>query len=286
MTVRSEIHIRGLGKSFPGRTGPVRALAGVRLEARRGEFLSIVGGSGCGKSTLLRLISGLEGGFEGEIHVAGEPVRGPGLDRGLVFQDLRLLPWLTAEENVGLALLNSGLSREERRAAVAVHLELVGLKRYAKAYPHQLSGGMSQRVAIARGLVNRPRILLLDEPFGALDALTRSRLQAELERIWREEGITMILVTHDVEEAVFLGDRVVVMEPGPGRIRREVPVDLPRPRRRTEARFLELKEEIMGEFKEPTASEPHPDREAGEAVEAVEESLPFGWAAAASGRPA
>src|SRR5207248_581428 len=132
MTVRSEIHIRGLGKSFPGRTGPVHALAGLRLEARRGEFLSIVGGSGCGKSTLLRLISGLEGGFEGEIHVAGEPVRGPGLDRGLVFQDLRLLPWLTAEENVGLALLNSELSRQERRAAVAAHLELVGLGRYAK----------------------------------------------------------------------------------------------------------------------------------------------------------
>jgi sulfonate transport system ATP-binding protein len=289
MTDRNEIQIRDLEKTFPGRGGPVKALAGLRLDARRGEFLSIVGGSGCGKSTLLRLISGLEAGFAGEIRVAGEPVRGPGLDRGLVFQDLRLLPWLTAEENVGLALLNSGLPREERRAAVAAHLELVGLGRYAQAYPHQLSGGMSQRVAIARGLVNRPRVLLLDEPFGALDALTRGRLQAELERIWKEEGITMILVTHDVEEAVFLGDRVVVMEPGPGRIRREIAIDLPRPRRRTEARFLELKEEILGEFAEtrtPAAERAaEPEAERGP-VPPDEAALPLRWARAVAGRPA
>ena len=259
MTDRSEIQIRDLVKIFPGRTGPVRAVGGVSLEARRGAFLSIVGVSGCGKSTLLRLISGLESGYEGEIRMAGEPVRGPGLDRGLVFQDLRLLPWLTAEENVGLALLNAKMSQREKRAAVASHLDLVGLGHYAKAYPHQLSGGMSQRVAIARGLVNRPRVLLLDEPFGALDALTRRRLQAELGRIWKEEGITMILVTHDVEEAVFLGDRVLVMEPGPGRIRREIAIDLPHARRRSDARFQELKEEILGEISVSRASAPAPD---------------------------
>jgi sulfonate transport system ATP-binding protein len=249
------LEIINLGKSYPAptRTGSSRILAGLDLSIRQGEFVSIVGGSGCGKSTLLRLISGLEADYQGEIRIGGAPVKGTSLDRGLVFQDLRLLPWLTAEKNVALALENSGLSKEEKAKAVADHLELVGLAKYAKAYPHQLSGGMSQRVAIARGLVNRPGLLLLDEPFGALDALTRSGLQAELERIWNEEGITMILVTHDVEEAVFLGDRVVVMEPNPGRIRREIKVGLPRPRRRSDPRFLEIKEELLRDFAGPDA---------------------------------
>ena len=229
MTTKGILDIRNLGKSYPApaRKGPVQVLAGINLSIRPGEFVSIVGGSGCGKSTLLRLISGLEEEHQGEIRIGGVPVRGTSLDRGIVFQDLRLLPWLTAEANVALALENAkkGITvNADKRKAVADHLKLVGLEKSAQAYPHQLSGGMSQRVAIARGLVNRPSLLLLDEPFGALDALTRSNLQTELERIWREEGITMILVTHDVEEAVFLGDRVVVMEPGPGRIRREITV--------------------------------------------------------------
>lgn len=271
-----EISLHGLGKDYPGRHGAVRALQGVRLEARRGEFLSIVGGSGCGKSTLLRLLSGLERETEGEVIVGGEPVRGPSLDRGLVFQDLRLLPWLTAEQNVALALENAPLKKEEKRRAVAAHLDLVGLGRFSKAYPHQLSGGMSQRIAIARALVNRPRLLLLDEPFGALDALTRARLQGELERIWREEGITMVLVTHDVEEAVFLGDRVVIMEPDPGRIRREVAVDLPRPRSRSDARFLAIKEDILRDFAGPGAAGAEP----GDEEPVPEVTFPLRWAAA------
>ncbi|MDB5105904.1 MAG: transporter family protein [Fibrobacteres bacterium] len=257
MTTKGILEIRNLGKAFPanGRKGSLQALDGINLSIRPGEFVSIVGGSGCGKSTLLRLISGLDDEFQGEISIGGAPVRGTSLDRGIVFQDLRLLPWLTAEANIALALENSGLSKADKRQAVAEHLKLVGLEKFAQAYPHQLSGGMSQRVAIARGLVNRPGLLLLDEPFGALDALTRSRLQAELERIWREEGITMILVTHDVEEAVFLGDRVIVMEPGPGRIRRELRIPLPRPRRRSDPRFLEIKEDILREFTGPETAE-------------------------------
>ncbi|MDB5051037.1 MAG: sulfonate transporter ATP-binding protein [Fibrobacteres bacterium] len=248
MTTSGTIDIRNLGKAYSSPQGGFQVLQGLNLTIRPGEFVSIVGGSGCGKSTLLRLISGLEEDYQGDIRIGGERVRGTSLDRGIVFQDLRLLPWLNAEQNVALALENAPLSKAEKRRAVADHLEMVGLERFAKAYPHQLSGGMSQRVAIARGLVNKPELLLLDEPFGALDALTRSHLQEELERVWKEEDITMVLVTHDVEEAVFLADRVIVMEPGPGRIRREVKVPLPRPRRRGDPRFVEIKEDILRDF--------------------------------------
>jgi sulfonate transport system ATP-binding protein len=256
MTTSGTIDIRNLGKAYPSRNGELQVLQGLNLTIRPGEFVSIVGGSGCGKSTLLRLISGLEARYQGDIRIGGEPVRGTSLDRGIVFQDLRLLPWLNAEQNVALALENAPLSKAEKRRAVADHLELVGLRGFAKAYPHQLSGGMSQRVAIARGLVNKPGLLLLDEPFGALDALTRSHLQTELERVWKEEDITMVLVTHDVEEAVFLADRVIVMEPSPGRIRREVKVPLPRPRRRSDPRFMEIKEDILRDFSAPARIQP------------------------------
>ena len=167
-----------------------------------------------------------------------------------MFQEHRLFPWLTVEENIGLGLLNSDQSEAWRRLAVKEHVDLVGLKGFEKAYPYQLSGGMSQRVAIARALVNRPEILLLDEPFGALDAMTRAHLQQELKRIWQSEGITMILVTHDVEEAVYLGDRVVVMEPRPGRIRRTIPVDLPHPRDRASYAFAQVKDRVLAEFAE------------------------------------
>jgi sulfonate transport system ATP-binding protein len=249
----STLDVRHVTKRFPGDDAAKAVLDRIDLPVRSGEFVSIVGASGCGKSTLLRLIAGLDANFDGEIVFAGEPVRTTDLARGIVFQDHRLFPWLDVEQNILVALKNATLSKAEKRRAVAEHIDMVGLRGYEHHYPHQLSGGMAQRVAIARGLVNRPRLLLLDEPFGALDALTRSRLQLELQRIWEHERITMILVTHDVDEAVFLADRVVVMQARPGRIGRVVDVALPRPRNRSDARFVQLRDEILGEFAEAPA---------------------------------
>jgi sulfonate transport system ATP-binding protein len=239
--------LRHVSKRFEGDTGaPV--LERIDLSIERGEFVSIVGASGCGKSTLLRLVAGLDGSFEGEIAFDGERVVSTDLSRGIVLQDHRLFAWLDVEQNVAVALRNAPLSREEKTRAVAEHIALVGLTGYERHYPHQLSGGMAQRVAIARGLVNRPRLLLLDEPFGALDALTRSRLQNELQRIWAHEKITMVLVTHDVEEAVLLSDRVVVMQARPGRIGEIVDVPLPRPRERNRADVTRLRDEIVEKY--------------------------------------
>ncbi|WMY07031.1 ABC transporter ATP-binding protein [Paraburkholderia phenoliruptrix] len=223
----------------------------ISLRIRAGEFVSVLGASGCGKSTLLRLMAGLDTDYTGEIRVAGDRVRDTSLQRGIVFQDHRLFPWLTAAQNVLAALRNAPLSLYEKRQAVAEHIALVGLEGFENAYPHQLSGGMAQRVAIARGLVNRPRVLLLDEPFGALDALTRARLQNELQRIWEHERITMVLVTHDVDEALYLGDRVVTMAPRPGRIKRIAEVNLPRPRDRADPRYVALRDQLLAGFGQP-----------------------------------
>ncbi|SNB71113.1 sulfonate transport system ATP-binding protein [Arboricoccus pini] len=257
------LDIKGVEKTFSIDGRAVPALAGVDLKVEPGEFLTVLGASGCGKSTLLRLIAGLDTSYEGSISLDGQRIRGPSLDRGIVFQEPRLFPWLTAARNVALALENAPLAREAKRRAVDEHLALVGLSSFGNAYPHQLSGGMAQRVAIARGLVNRPEILLLDEPFGALDALTRAHLQDELQRIQQDEQITTVLVTHDVEEAVYLGDRVIVMAPRPGRVAHVFDIDLPRPRRRTDdrlvqqrARILETLEEISGESARPLATQP------------------------------
>jgi len=248
MAQAGTLTINKLNKTYNTKNQSLKVLEDVSLSIAPGEFVSIVGTSGCGKSTLLRLIIGLENDYQGDLLLDGKPIVGTSLDRGIVFQEHRLFPWLTVEQNVGLALQNSILSEQEKRKSILDHIKLVGLSGFEKAYPHQLSGGMSQRVAIARGLVNRPEVLLLDEPFGALDAMTKYRLQNELQRIWETEGITMILVTHDVEEAVYLGDRVVVMEPRPGRIRRVVPVELERPRNRTSLDFVRIKEDILSEF--------------------------------------
>ena len=238
-------------------------LENVSLSIKPGEFVSIVGSSGCGKSTLLRLMIGLENDYQGDILLDGHRIVGTSLERGIVFQEHRLFPWLTVEQNVSLGLLNAPGNDADKKASVQEHIELVGLKGFETAYPHQLSGGMSQRVAIARALVNRPEVLLLDEPFGALDALTRNHLQQELQRIWEQEGITMILVTHDVEEAVYLGDRVVVMLPRPGRIKRIVDVPLARSRDRSSAAFAAIKADVLNEITEkprdalePTLSQP------------------------------
>jgi len=242
------LQIDHLSKRYDVNGEPLPVLDDITLTVNPGEFISIVGSSGCGKSTLLRLIVGLENDYQGEVILDGQRVVGTSLDRGIVFQEHRLFPWLTVQQNIGLGLLNAEFTEAEKTRSVREHIALVGLEGFETAYPHQLSGGMSQRVAIARALVNRPEVLLLDEPFGALDALTRAHLQQELHRIWQAEGITMILVTHDVEEAIYLGDKVVVMEPRPGRIRRIVPIGLDHPRDRVGLPFARLKEDVLAEF--------------------------------------
>jgi ABC-type nitrate/sulfonate/bicarbonate transport system ATPase subunit len=256
MAHAATLEIKGLNKQYQVRGESLSVLEDISLSIKPGEFVSIVGSSGCGKSTLLKLIIGLEDDYQGELLLDGNGIVGTSLERGIVFQEHRLFPWLTVEQNINIGLLNNTkLSEEEKRKSVQEHIELVGLKDFASAYPYQLSGGMSQRVAIARALVNRPEVLLLDEPFGALDAFTRAYMQQELQRIWEKEGITMILVTHDVEEAVYLGDRVVVMQPRPGRIKRIVDVPLPRERNRSSAEFVALKEEVLREFADTPVTE-------------------------------
>lgn len=245
MTERGSLELRDVSKSYVVDNQELRVLDHVNLKVSPGEFISIVGPSGCGKSTLLRLVVGLDGDYQGQILLDGERIAGTSLGRGIVFQDHRLLPWLTLEQNVDLALENSGWPAEQRRQSVREHIELVGLKGFETVYPHQLSGGMSQRAAIARGLVYRPEVLLLDEPLGALDALTRLRLQEELLRIWKAEKVTMLLVTHDVEEAIYLSDRIIVMHSGPGRIASDIRVDLPWPRDRASHAFADVRRQIL-----------------------------------------
>lgn len=239
------LSIRGVSKQYQVKNTTLNVLENITLTIARGEFVSIVGSSGCGKSTLLRLIIGLENEYQGEILLDGERITGPSLTRGIVFQEHRLFPWLTVEANIGLGLETTPISSAEKRKVIQEHIDLVGLRGFEKAYPYQLSGGMAQRAAIARALVNRPEVLLLDEPLGALDALTRSYLQQELQRIWLQEGITMILVTHDVEEAAYLGDKVLVMHPRPGRIHKIIPVALARPRKKMSSEFAKIKGEIL-----------------------------------------
>lgn len=257
------IEINGVTRRFNVNGSPLTALHDVSLDVAEGEFVTIVGASGCGKSTLLRLGAGLDTSFDGSIHHAGQTVTGPSLDRGIVFQEPRLFPWLSVARNVGLGLENSGFNRAQKKRLVEEHLELVGLSGFADAYPHQLSGGMAQRAGIARGLVNRPNVLFLDEPFGALDAITKARLQDELQEIWAKERITMLLVTHDVEEAVYLGDRVVVMASGPGRIRDIVPVNHPRPRQRTSPALVGIRNRILESLTSPVALQPAVLRHSG-----------------------
>ncbi len=246
------LHVRHVSKRYAAGGIEREVLRDIDFDVAPGEFVSIVGPSGCGKSTLLRLIVGLDGDYDGEIALGDRRIAGPGLERGIVFQDHRLLPWLTLEQNVGLALENVPWSEARKRAAVAEHIELVGLGGYERAFPHQLSGGMAQRAAIARGLVARPEVLLLDEPLGALDALTRVRLQDELLRIWEAERISMILVTHDIEEAIYLSHRVFVLQAHPGRVDRVVPVTLPAPRDRASYAFTDLRREVLAAM-EPAA---------------------------------
>ena len=241
------LKINNLNKDFVINAQAISVLRDINLMIEPGEFVSIIGPSGCGKSTLLRLVVGLDNQFSGEITLGQQQIQGPGVNRGMVFQEARLYPWLTVEANVAFGL-GKGHAREEKDIIVHEHLELVGLTHFAEAYPHQLSGGMQQRVSIARALVNRPQVLLLDEPFGALDAITRIQMQQEIIRIWEKEKTTILLVTHDIDEAIFLGDRVVVMSQRPGTTKAIVNIDLPRPRDRNSFEFVKLRRKIYSEF--------------------------------------
>jgi len=236
------LQIEGCSKNFDVDGKSVPVLGEINLSIAPGEFFCIVGGSGCGKSTLLKIIAGLETADTGAVVLNGCHVLRPGLDRGMVFQEHRLLPWLTVWENIDFGLRES--MTKGRDEIICEHIRLVGLEGFESAYPAQLSGGMAQRAGLARALVNRPEVLLLDEPFGALDALTRLQMQNEILRIWKAEKTTMILVTHDIDEAIFLGDRIAVLGDKPGRVREIYDVDLPRPRQRGDAGFDELRRDL------------------------------------------
>jgi NitT/TauT family transport system ATP-binding protein len=244
------LRIEGVSKTFPGRKGSVEALLPVNLEVEAGEFVCLLGPSGCGKSTLLSIIAGLEVASSGTIWANGKQVDGPGTDRVLLFQEAALFPWLDVQHNVEFGLRQIGTPAKERRALARRFLELVHLKGFERSYVHQLSGGMRQRVAIARALALNPAILLMDEPFGALDALTRDRLHAELESIWASTRKTVLFVTHNVREAVALGDRVLVFSPRPGRIVREFRIDLPRPRSLEDHTLVDEAAEILAVLKD------------------------------------
>lgn len=224
------LRIENVSKTFAGRSGVVEALSPVNLEVEAGEFICLLGPSGCGKSTLLNIIAGLDEASTGAVWANGKKVSGPGTDRVLLFQEAALFPWLDIQHNVEFGLRQIGLSAKERRERARRFIELVHLKGFEHSGVHQLSGGMRQRAALARALAIDPVVLLMDEPFGALDALTRDRMHAELESIWSNTRKTVLFVTHNVREAVALGDRVLVFSPRPGRIVREFRIDLPRPR--------------------------------------------------------
>ncbi len=244
----SSLRVLDVCKHFVAPDGSdVHALEGCSLNVSAGEMVALIGPSGCGKSTLLRLLTGLDLPSSGELWAGGERIEGPSADRGLVFQDPNLFPWLTVRKNIQSGLVARGVLREKRHE-VDEFLRLVGLEPFADAYPHQLSGGMAQRVALARALVNHPRVLLLDEPLGALDAFTRMRMQDEVLRLWRARGTTMLLVTHDIDEAIYMCDRIVLMTPRPGRIERVIEVKLQRPRQRNSPDFLALRAEILEEL--------------------------------------
>ena len=240
------IVMRGLRKRFLdiARQEEVIALDGIDLEIGDNEFLTVLGPSGCGKTTLLNIVASFETATGGEVRVDGEPVRKPGPDRGVVFQEYALFPWLSVQQNVEFGLRERGTPRSERKERVRLQIASVGLSGFERRYPHELSGGMRQRVALARVLVNDPKILLMDEPFAALDAQTRSMMQQELLGVWSAERRTAIFITHNIEEAILLGDRVVVMTARPGRIKEIVAIELPRPRDVTSAEFNEIRRRI------------------------------------------
>jgi NitT/TauT family transport system ATP-binding protein len=256
----AKLSLRGVTKRFHGRGGEVTALEEIWLDVQDGEFVVLVGPSGCGKSTLLNIIAGLDRADEGEVLEDGRPVLGPGRDRSVVFQDGALFPWLTAQKNVEFGLKQMGLGARERADRAAYHLSLVDLSRFRDSYLHELSGGMRQRVAIARALAMDPEVLLVDEPFAALDAQTREDLYLQLSELWEQTGKTIVFVTHNVREAACLGDRVVVFSARPGRIRAEFRVELARPRFPDELDVARVAQQISHALK---ANRPTSTREDG-----------------------
>jgi ABC-type nitrate/sulfonate/bicarbonate transport system ATPase subunit len=243
----SALRIAAVSKDFPAPgAADIRAIAlqDVSLSVAAGELVSLVGPSGCGKSTLLRLLAGLDSPNSGELWIGDQPITGPSAERGLVFQDPNLFPWLTVRRNIQAGLVARGLLNSKRHE-VDEFMRLVALETFGNAFPHHLSGGMAQRVALARALINHPRVLLLDEPLGALDAFTRMRLQDEVLRLWQTRRTTMLLVTHDIDEAIYMSDRIVIMTPSPGRIERSIDVALDRPRQRSSPEFLRLRAQIL-----------------------------------------
>jgi ABC-type nitrate/sulfonate/bicarbonate transport system ATPase subunit len=243
----SALSVRNITKNFPNPDDPATqrlVLDGVSLSLAAGELTALIGPSGCGKSTLLLLIAGLDSPDAGELFVGPEPITGPSAERGLVFQDPNLFPWLTVRRNIQAGLVARGLLYEKRHEVDEL-MRLVGLEGFANAYPHHLSGGMAQRAALARALINHPKVLLLDEPLGALDAFTRMRMQDEVLRLWQTRRTTMLLVTHDIDEAIYMSDRIMIMTPQPGAIERTISVELDRPRQRTSEGFLRVRGDIL-----------------------------------------
>jgi sulfonate transport system ATP-binding protein len=243
----SSLWIRDVSKSFPLPDNPLErrlAVNGVSLSVAAGELVSLIGPSGCGKSTLLRLIAGLDRADSGDLLIGSDPIAEPSAERGLVFQDPNLFPWLTVRRNIQAGLVARG-ALQRKHAEVDEFIRLVGLETFANAYPHHLSGGMAQRAALARALINHPKVLLLDEPLGALDAFTRMRMQDEVLRLWQGRGTTMVLVTHDIDEAIYMSDRILIMTPRPGKIERTITVKLSRPRQRSSEEFLRLRSDIL-----------------------------------------
>ncbi len=246
-----DVTFQGLTKEFcREEKEPVVALDDISFEVEDGEFVCILGTSGCGKTTLLRIIAGLEKPTSGEVLVGGVPVEGPSPERGMVFQEYSLFPWRNVLENIAFGLEMKNIPKEERLKLARTYVKRVNLEGFETAYPHELSGGMRQRVAIARALANDPQVLLMDEPLGALDAQTRNQMQQELLEIWEREKKTVIFVTHSVDEAVYLADRMVVLSPRPGRVDDIVSVDIPRPRDRTTVAFGELRKKILNRLED------------------------------------
>jgi NitT/TauT family transport system ATP-binding protein/sulfonate transport system ATP-binding protein len=242
---QSSLIVRDVRKAFTAADGAVTlALDRVSLSVAAGEMVSLIGPSGCGKSTLLRMVAGLDSPTTGEVRVGDEAIAGPSAERGLMFQDHNLFPWLSVRRNIQAGLVARGVLRRHRHEVEEL-MRLVGLEEFADVYPHELSGGMAQRAALARALVNHPKVLLLDEPLGALDQFTRMRMQDEVLRVWQARGTTMLLVTHDIDEAIYMSDRIALMTPRPGRVERLIEVSLDRPRRRDHPRFLELRGAIL-----------------------------------------
>ena len=240
------VSIRGVTKWFAVGNDEIEALAPIDLSIHAGQFVCLIGASGCGKSTLLRIVAGFEEPTTGVVTVGGKKVTGPGSDRGMVFQDYALFPWMTVRDNIAFGPRQRRLGSRESGAIADKYVKLVGLEKFASRYPNQLSGGMKQRVAIARVLANDANILLMDEPFGALDALTREQLQRELLEIWQRTGVTIVFVTHSVEEAVMLSDRILVMSAGPGRIDTDMKISLPRPRDVSSPEFNNFRRDVAG----------------------------------------